>query len=119
MSYDIRLRDRETGEQVYAPVRHQLRGGTYWQGGTRELWLNVTYNYARHFRRALGTDEGIRSIYGMTGEESIPVLEAAASRLRDDESEDYWEPTEGNARRALLDLAALARMAPAAVWDGD
>lgn len=31
----------------------------------------------------------------------------------------YWEATEGNAKRALLQLLAMARMRPDGVWDGD
>lgn len=46
MSYDIRLTDRVTGETLEATAPHQIRGGTYAVGGTTELWLNVTYNYA-------------------------------------------------------------------------
>lgn len=37
----------------------------------------------------------------------------------DEVSGDYWEPTEGNAKRPLLQLAAMARMRPDGVWDGD
>ncbi len=55
----------------------------------------------------------------MTGAESIPVLQAAAEQLADDVSEDYWEATEGNAKRAILQLVALAKMRPDGVWDGD
>ena len=55
----------------------------------------------------------------MTGAESIPILEAAAAKLGDEASGDYWEPTEGNAKRPLLQLAAMARMRPDGVWDGD
>lgn len=32
---------------------------------------------------------------------------------------DYWEATEGNAKRPLLQLAAMARIRPDGVWDGD
>lgn len=83
----------------------------------REFWLNVTYNYARHYH-CLG-ERGIREIYGKTGAESIPMLKAAALRLGDDVSDDYWEATDGNAKRALLQLLAMARMRPDGVWDGD
>ena len=118
MSYDICLRDPVTHLTIELDEPHRMRGGTYTVGGTTDAWINVTYNYARHFERVLG-ERGIRSIYGMTGAESIPVLEYAASRLADDVSDDYWEPTEGNAKRALLQLAALARMRPYGIWDGD
>ena len=118
MSYDISLHDPVTREVPCADMPHDMRGGTYCVGGTRELWLNVTYNYAPHFKRVLG-ESGIRAIYGMTGEESIPVLEDAASRLADDASDDYWDATEGNAKRALLQLAAMARLRPDGIWDGD
>ncbi len=57
--------------------------------------------------------------HAMTGAESIPVLERAASALGDDVSDNYWDATEGNAKRPLLKLAALAKMHPDGVWDGD
>lgn len=115
---DIRLCDPVTHEALQTDVPHDMRGGTYAMGGTTGLWLNVTYNYGRHYYRVLG-DEGIRTIYGMTGAESIPVLEAAAAKLSDEVSDDYWEATEGNAKRPLLQLAAMARIRPDGVWDGD
>lgn len=118
MSYDIRLLDPVTRETVEVEVPHLMQGGTYALGGTTELWLNVTYNYGGLYRRVMG-EEGIRAIYGMTGAESIPILEAAAARLGDDVSDDYWEATEGNAKRPLLQLAAMARMRPDGIWDGD
>ena len=118
MSYSLHLTNPATNETIELPEPHALAGGTYAIGGTTEAWLNVTYNYARHFHRVLGPD-GIRSIYGLTGEESIPILERAAGELADDVSPDYWAATEGNARRALLDLVALARLAPHGVWEGD
>lgn len=118
MSYDIRLLDPVTRETVEVEAPHLMQGGTYALGGTTELWLNVTYNYGKYYRRVMG-EEGIRTIYGMTGAESIPILEAAAARLGDDVSDDYWEATEGNAKRPLLQLAAMARMRTDGVWDGD
>lgn len=118
MSYDVRLCDPVTHEALQTDVPHDMRGGTYAMGGTTGLWLNVTYNYGKHYYRVLG-DKGIRTIYGMTGAESIPVLEAAVAKLSDEVSDDYWEATEGNAKRPLLQLAAMARMRPDGVWDGD
>lgn len=118
MSYDINLCDPVTHETLLSDVKHDMRGGTYCMGGTRDLWLNVTYNYGKIFRKVLGPD-GIRAIYGMTGAESIPVLEEAASKLGDDATDNYWEPTEGNAKRPLLQLAAMARIRPDGIWDGD
>ena len=119
MSYDIYLRDPATRETITLPEVHHITGGTYQVGGCSEAWLNVTYNYGSHFYRIFPGEDGIRTIYGLTGAESIPVLEAAAGQLGDDVAEDYWASTEGNAKRALLQLIALARMAPDGVWDGD
>lgn len=118
MSYDIELRDPVTREVIMFDAPHLMTGGTYAVGGTREAWLNVTYNYGDIYRRVLGED-GIRSIYGMTGAESVSVLEEAASKLSDDATGDYWEATDGNAKRPLLKLAAMARMRPDGIWDGD
>lgn len=118
MSYDINLCDPVTHDVLELDEPHDMRGGNYCVGGNTECWLNITYNYAPIFRRELG-EKGIRTIYGMTGAESIPVLEAAASRLADDATGNYWDATEGNAKRALLQLVALATLRPDGVWDGD
>jgi len=119
MSYDIDLNDPITGNVIEFDTPHQLRGGTYRVGGSNNASLNITYNYSRFYYNVLDEDKGIRAIYGMTGADSIPVLEAAISLLGDDVSEDYWDATEGNAKSALLKLVALAKMRPDGVWMGD
>lgn len=138
MSYDISLCDPVTGDVLELETAHHMRGGTYAVGGTTDASLNVTYNYAVHYRRLFqgrtvtdpdvakrnGCDvghtlNGIRSIYGLTGAESIPVLQAVIAKLGDDVADDYWEATEGNAKRALSQLLALAHMRPDGVWSGD
>jgi len=55
----------------------------------------------------------------MTGAQSIKVLDSAVQKLRDDISSDYWKPTEGNAKAALLKLIAMAEMRPDGIWSGD
>lgn len=118
MSYDIYLYEPGTDKVVQFDDEHDLAGGTYCVGGTHEAWLNITYNYASHFRKVLG-ENGIRTIYGMTAAESMPLIENAIAQLGDDVSERYWDSTEGNAKAALQDLLTLARMRPDAVWNGD
>lgn len=106
MSYDIALRDPVTHEVIELDAPHFMQGGTYAFGGTRELWLNVTYNYGKFYRRpdVLG-EKGIRSIYGMSGAESIPVLDKAIAALGDDTDPDYLE-SHGRERKASSDPAA-------------
>ena len=120
MSYDIRLCDPVTKKVIELDQPHFMRGGTYAVNGAKELWLNITYNYSDIYRRpeVLG-EHGIRSIYGMSAHESIPVLEEAIAVLGDDVHEDYWEPTEGNAKRPLIQLLAMAKMRPDGIWAGD
>lgn len=118
MSYDISLRDPITDDVLEVETAHQIKGGTYAVGGTTEAWLNITWNYAKHYYRVFG-ENGIRTIYGMTGAESIPVLKDAIAKLKDNVSENYWDGTEGNAKRALFGLLALAQMRPDGVWNGD
>jgi len=118
MSYDIELRDPVTGKVLELDSAHHMRGGTYALGGTTLAELNITYNYAKHFYELYG-DKGIRFLYGKTGAESIPHLEDGINLLGDDADEDYWKPTEGNAKRALCNLLALAQMRPDGIWAGD
>ena len=118
MSYDIYLLDPVTKERIELDTPHQLRGGTYQIGGSTRAWLNITYNYSPHYYRTLGED-GIRAIYGLAGAEAIPILSKAIEQLADDVDPDYWKATEGNAKRALCQLRALAQLRPDGVFDGD
>lgn len=120
MSYDIKLREPVSRKVIEFDAPHQIKGATYAIGGTTVAWLKITYNYGRHYRRddVFGAED-IRTIYGMTGAESIPVLKKAIAALKDDVSPDYWEPTEGNAKKALYGLLAFAQMRPDGIWDGD
>lgn len=118
MSYDIYLKDRAGNVLELPKGTEQPRGGTYAIGGTGEAWLNVTYNYGGIFRDLFGP-AGIRSIYGMTGAESLKLLDKAVMALKDDVSDDYWEATQGNAKRAILGLRALASALPDGIWAGD
>jgi hypothetical protein len=123
MSYDIDIIDPATGSVVQAEAKHGIRGGTYVLGGTRDMSLNITYNYAKHFYRVLDAEQGIRWLYGKKVYETLVKLTEAANKLQPDVHEDYWQPTEGNARAALLDLVMLGAQAvvvcPGAVWQGD
>ena len=123
MSYDINLVDAVTGDVLQLDEPHHMRGGIYAVGGTTEASLNVTYNYAKRFFRIFPAssngEAGLRIIYGLTGAQSLPVLKAAIALLGDDTDPDYWAATEGNAKRALIQLQALASMRPDGVWQGD
>lgn len=119
MSYDISLLEPITKDVIHFDEPHQLKGGTFALGGTTEAWLNVTWNYAKHFYRVVG-DRGIRTIYGLTGAEAIPILKKAIEQLSDDVDEnDYWNATEGNAKRALQGLLDFAQMRPDGIFEGD
>lgn len=97
VSYDISLKDPITHKTIEIKEPHFMRGGTYQLGGSTELWLNITYNYANYYYDATDGDPrfahkeerngefeeeyGIRGIYGKTGLESIPMLEDMISRI--------------------------------------
>ncbi len=118
MSYDIKLCYPDHGEVIELSEPHHMTGGTYQAGGTTRAWLNITYNYGDIFRRVLG-EKGIRTVYGMGAADSLPLLEKACEALGDDMGDSYWDATEGNAKRALQQLMALAKLRPDGVWQGD
>lgn len=140
MSYDIKLCNPVTKETLFLENNHFMTGGTFAIGGTKEMWLNVTYNYAKWyykdgvFPEIDGENNGIRTIYGMSGAESILILKNAISALENceediDEEEKreceeqgvtgYWMPTRQNAIKPLYSLLAFAQMRPDGVWEGD
>lgn len=115
MSYDCTLVDPVTKTPLETTAKHEIRGGTYCIGGTQELTLNITFNYSKHIYKVL--DGGIPGLDGKSGAESIPLLQKAISQLSDEVSDDYWEATEGNAKKALYGLLALAQLRPDGVWE--
>jgi len=140
MSYDITLKDPVTHEIIEFDEPHQMKGGMYAIGGTREAWLNITYNYANYYYDATEGDDrffgklwydepknlGIRGIYGKTGAESIPMLQEMIERIKPMPDEEcpadckgYWKPTAENATRPLHQLIAMAQLRPDGIWDGD
>ena len=140
MSYDISLCDPVTHEVLETEEPHKITGGTFAMGGTTVMWLNVTWNYADWyyrpgvFARTKKASKGIRTIYGMTGAQSIPVLKNAIAKMEsmtvdisDEERREceeqgatgYWMPTRENAIRPLYQLLAFAQMRPDGVWEGD
>lgn len=136
MSYDISLVDPVTRETLEVDEPHMMSGGTYQVGGTTELWVNITYNYAKWYYKdyAFG-DNGIRSIYNLTGAESIPVLKKAIDGLVNSDEElstedmeryasqgildGYWLGSRKNAIKPLYQLLAMAKMRPDGIWEGD
>lgn len=126
MSYDINLLDPITKKVIEINDAHFLRGGTYKIGGSTELSLNMTYNYSESLHKVIQPQNtpsedksGIRSLYGMTALDAIPILEDAISNLKDDFDNDYWKQTEGNTKRALNNLLTMCKMRPDAIIDGD
>lgn len=112
------LLDPVTKETIELENTHQIRGGTYAIGGTQEAWLNITWNYGNTLYRVFG-EKGIRTIYGMTGAESIPIIKAAMAQLKDNTDKDYWKETNGNVKQALAGLLAFAQIRPDGIWKGD
>ena len=84
MSYDIYLKDPLTKETAEVPG-HLMIGGiyqadyhpetnTFTPALNTEAHLNITYNYGCYYYE-VNEGSGIRKIYGMTGLDSIPILE--------------------------------------------
>lgn len=130
MSYDIRLIDHTTHKVLEAENPHFMQGGTFCPGGTKELWLNITYNYAAVLCKVLQRDVidqdtgkrttlvGLDAINGLYAAETISMLRKAINSLSDEgANERYWHPTEGNVKKALIQLKALADMRPDGVWE--
>ena len=125
MSYDITLLDPKTKMTIHFKEPHFMRGGTYCANGTTKAWLNITYNYSKFYYEVY-PETGIRQIYGLTGDRSIPVLQKIINSIRekyywtvDDIVNDYWEEHPSNAIKPLYQLIEMAKMRPNGIWDGD
>jgi hypothetical protein len=109
MSWDITLCDR-SGAPITLEAKHNFTGGTYVLGGIDKLWLNVTYNYGKHFE--------FGKLDGLTGAQSLELMVPAYEKLKTGPlNDDYWAATEGNVAKALEPLIAWAREYPDGVWE--
>ena len=152
MSYDIYLKEPVTGAVAVVPehlmIREIYKAGYHSERGTftpvinTEAHLNVTYNYGQYYKDVY--EKGIRQIYGMSGVDSIPILEHMISEIKnkykrinewintkrtteemieykinEGDISDYWLATAANAIRPLYHLITLAKMRPDCIWDGD
>lgn len=127
MSYDINLyyptngflRGLESKISSWEDIVNDSTYGELSEIGIRSEWVNISYNYCRFFLDSLG-DYGIRTIYGMTGEQSIPILEEAIKKFGDiPPGFDLRESTAWGAKQHLINLLAMAKEHPEGIWKGD
>uniref|UniRef100_UPI0040575455 hypothetical protein n=1 Tax=Acetatifactor sp. TaxID=1872090 RepID=UPI0040575455 len=102
MSYDIYLKEPITGEVASVPG-HLMIGGTYKADYYPEIGifipalntkahLNVTYNYGQYYKEMY--EKGIRQIYGLSGVDSISILENMISTIANKyKQDDEWIST--------------------------
>jgi hypothetical protein len=104
MGYDITLLDPDTHECINDGI---------------ECPVSITFNYVWYYKRVFNSERGIRRLYGMTAEQTIPILEFAISKLPNNKDPNYWIPTGGNAKEPLKKLLEIAKLHPKGIWDGD
>lgn len=112
MSYDVDFCDPVSKKVIEIEDVHFMRGGTYQVGGSKQLSLNITYNYASNYGKH---GFSIRDLDGKTAAEVIPELDRIIGLLSDETDPDYWKAVDGNAKRALIQLRVMAKMRPDAI----
>lgn len=120
MGYSIRVVSARTKKEV--DVSYLKERGI--------VEFGITFNYAKWYygiwpgktpdkkdeatpfgQMFAGNDRGLRSLYGLPMEKVILKLKEGINRLHGLGCSDYFKPTEGNARAALLELLAICECA--------
>lgn len=114
MSYDIYFRDAVSEEIIILQYKHQMFGATYCLGGTKELRFNITFNYAGIYDQY---GFHVAQLSGLSAVAAMPIIEGVISKFDDDVTDNYWEATEGNAKKALVSLLTMCQLRPDAVID--
>jgi len=102
-------------------VSYDLKYYTTRDGKTREQIFLLVSGYLPLFQRVMG-ERGIARLCGMTGQESLPVLQEAYNALHDVPPREWNTPgplTDGDARGVIVALLSLARSRPEGEWDGE
>lgn len=103
----------DDGEHVTVP-RHQ-EGGVVVVGGSCEAHISITYNYSPIYRGMAAFS--LRDLNGKRAGETVSILESVVKCVGTaNDSDDYWEPTPGNAGRAAAVLLEWAKLHPQATW---
>lgn len=117
MGWICTLIDPQSHETMEIDGFTNPRGGKY-APLSCDAELYVTYNYGVHFRKLNGNKSLPEWLGNLTGAQSCPILCDAITRLgKDVDKNDYYNATEGNARRALKGLLSLALECPDGVWE--
>lgn len=114
MGYDCYLVDKNkkviTLDEIF-----DRSGGIYAIGGSKEAWLYITYNYSPIFQKVLGFS--LSDLDGKCVKDTLEDLENAIGLLsEDDKTDNYWDSTEYNVKKALQDLSYLGKHKPDAFW---
>lgn len=80
MGYSIDFCHPETGKLLTTKYIHQ-EGSNIVLGGSNDCHITITWNYSKHYYKALDADNGIRWIYGKSGQETAPKLLTAIQKL--------------------------------------
>jgi len=114
MSYDLDLCHPVTGRVLHSEEKHFMRGSIYAVGGTTQLGLAMTYNYADRLYKVI--NGGIKALDGSLAANAIPILEKAIAQLGNEMGISYWDSTDGNVKTALYQVLAICRMRPDGIW---
>ena len=117
MSYDIKFCK---GEEVCILPFPPPHGGTYCVNENyRKAWLNITYNYAEiYYKHGLSItklekpERGIRVLEGKAASGCVRILTSVIPKMGNETDSDYWKATEGNAKKALVNLLSIAVVMP-------
>ena len=120
MSWSVSLCDPKTLEiaEIDFPARMSATG-LFLPASRREAFITVTSNYDDIYRRhdVLGP-LGLQKFNGMCAQDSVVLLLQAMHALKDDAHlQDYWSPTEGNAKRPLRYMYNASKVFPSGVWE--
>jgi hypothetical protein len=99
------------GGLITCTTDSHTEGSTYCIGGIDECEVTITYNYTQIF--------DIHQIHGLTGEQSLPILQEGIDRLGTERAESYWDPTPGNVGHMLSILAKWATEHPEGIWEDE
>lgn len=89
MGYSLWLEDKETEQMCRRKEPEVDLGNVLCIGGSDLMEFNITYNYKPYYHNTKGFEkDGIRTIYGLTGKESLPLLKRLAEDIENNFKKD-------------------------------
>lgn len=113
MLKEISFINNRTGEIVYFAKPLKVHDDLYLQEDIDEARINIIWDFDSIYKEKTGMKDGLAEIDHKDVDQIKEILSPAIDLLKDDEEpKEFWEITEGNAKKILKSILEITNLCP-------